>query len=134
MIALALRNWKLIVGGLGLFALGLLLMLAKADARHWRKMHDGVLASYQLEQAKHAITRQSVATLETALKAKNAESIARAEAFERAKAEAARDVASLNARWAAGEGARARLEAFVRNPPSAACRAPAGLISALEGL
>ncbi|WP_419808400.1 hypothetical protein [Sphingomonas sp.] len=36
----ALRNWKLIVGGLALAALGFALLLAKADARHWHKQAD----------------------------------------------------------------------------------------------
>lgn len=40
-----LKYWQLILGGIGCIALGIMLMFAKADARHWKKQ------SGQFEQA-----------------------------------------------------------------------------------
>jgi hypothetical protein len=131
---LLLKNWKLLAGGLALAVLGFMLVLAKADARHWRAKSNGFESAFNLEVAKHAITRQSVATLEGVVAAKNAESQARADAFAKAQAQSVSDLAALNARWRAGEGVRARLQALVSNPPNEACRAPAALLDGLEGL
>lgn len=86
------------------------------------------------EQLAHAVTRQSVQTLEAALADKNAESLARAKAFEDAKRKGEADLAALNARYAAGESRRSSLEAILRNPPSAVCRVPDGLLDGLGGL
>ena len=66
------RNWKLVLGGLVVGVLGLMLVFAKADARHWHKKYDTAQASFQLEVAKHAVTRQSVALLETKVGEQNA--------------------------------------------------------------
>lgn len=134
LLPFALKNWKLLLGGFVVAGLSLMLVLAKADARHWKGEAGRFETSFNLEVAKHAVTRQSVATLEAALKAKNAESVARADAFEKAKAKSAADLAALDARYAAEKGRRSRLEALLSNPASEACRAPAALTEALEGL
>jgi hypothetical protein len=39
-LATGLRHWKLVAGGLALAALAIALLLAKADARHWKKRAD----------------------------------------------------------------------------------------------
>jgi hypothetical protein len=86
------------------------------------------------EIEKNRVNLRSIGTLETALAGKNTESDARAKAFEQAKLDSASQVAALNARWAAGESARGRLQAILRNPPSAQCKVPSEVLSGLEGL
>lgn len=44
----ALKYWKLIVGGLIVATLGIMLIIAKADTRHWRKMHEREAAAHKL--------------------------------------------------------------------------------------
>jgi len=61
------RNWKLIAGGAALAFLGILLLLAKADARSWEKIADQNKALYDREVYAHAVTRTSVNTLQMAL-------------------------------------------------------------------
>ncbi|RSU21192.1 hypothetical protein [Sphingomonas koreensis] len=47
-IEFAWRNWKLILGGLIVATLGVMLIVAKGDARHWRKMHEQEVAAHKL--------------------------------------------------------------------------------------
>ena len=61
------RHWKLIAGGAALAFLGILLLLAKADARQWEKRADQNKALYDREVLAHAVTRTSVNTLQNAL-------------------------------------------------------------------
>jgi hypothetical protein len=61
------RHWKLIVAGLALATMGLLLFLAKADARHWQKQADQNRALYDRETMAHAVTRTSLNMVQTAL-------------------------------------------------------------------
>lgn len=91
-------------------------------------------AAYQLEIAKHAVTRQSVATLEGVLEQKNAESLARAKAFDDARAKAEADLAALNGRYLAGETRRKALEGLAAKDSGARCPVPGGLLSGLEDL
>lgn len=58
MIALALKNWKLLLGGIALAALSLMLVFARMDARHWEKVATA-------EKAAHA---QTVANTRAAAK------------------------------------------------------------------
>lgn len=41
-----LANWKLLLGGLAVGLLGIMLMFAKADARHWHKQADQTKAAF----------------------------------------------------------------------------------------
>jgi hypothetical protein len=70
--ALLLRNWKLIVGGLALASLGILLAFSRMDTQHWKKVAGQNAEKYAMEQLSHAVTRQSVATLERVLGEQNA--------------------------------------------------------------
>lgn len=49
----ALRNWKLLAGGFVVVALGIMLVIAKGDARHWRKMHGQEATAHKLTIANY---------------------------------------------------------------------------------
>lgn len=120
---------------LGLAALALIIgALVLLDAHH-AAQRDKARAELAAEQARHAVTRQSVETLTVALDAKNRESEARAKAYEESKAANAKAIAELDQRYRATasrvEALRAMAKDFPANP---ACRAPAALLAQLEGL
>jgi hypothetical protein len=103
----AWRNWKLILSGTALAILGVLLMLAKADARQWEKQALQSKARFDTEVLSHAVTRTSLNMLQSALddqsrsvRALAAESDARALAAGDAKkaAQAAVEVAERSAK------------------------------------
>lgn len=130
----ALKNWKLVLGGLALVTLGLMLAFAKMDAAHWHGKYDNAEVGRLNEIKAHAVTRASVDTLQAALASKNAESMARAQAFEQVKAESAGDVAAANARYASTAAARDRLQALAGKAPAKVCVPPAELMAGLSGL
>lgn len=137
-ITSALRNWKaltagLILASLILASLTLALILAKADARHWRKQADHNAALYVGEQAKHALTRQSLDQLADVLAQKNEESIARAQLFEAAKAADAKAIAAADARARDAQGRIATLTR-IGKAQGEDCPVPAELAAQLEGL
>lgn len=66
-LSLAWRNWKLIAGGLVVATLGVLLLLAKGDARSWEKQALQNKARFDTEVLAHAVTRTSLNMLQTAL-------------------------------------------------------------------
>ena len=50
-LSFAGRHWRVISAGLIVSALGLMLLLAKADARHWHKRYDAEAAAHKLTVA-----------------------------------------------------------------------------------
>lgn len=54
-LSFAWRHWKLISVALVVGSLSLALVVAKSDARHWRKMHDNLVANYKVAQADAAL-------------------------------------------------------------------------------
>lgn len=54
------RNWRWMLPAVVFAGLGLALVLARAESRHWRKIADSRAQQIQLEQAKHSITRASL--------------------------------------------------------------------------
>jgi len=100
-LSFAWRNWKLIAGGLALATLGLLLMLAKGDARGWEKQATQNRALYDRETMAHSMTRASLNRLQTALDDQSL-------AVKQLAAESdARTLATTDARKAAGVNAAA---------------------------
>ena len=126
-------NWKLVLTVGVVAALGIALMLTRGTLASRTHERDAARASLAVERANHAVTRQSVNTLQSALAMKNRESEERAKAFEAARARDAKDVAAADARYLAAEGRRKALEAFARDSGKA-CPVPDGLLSAIEGL
>jgi hypothetical protein len=100
-IPFILSNWKLLLGGLAVGLLGVMLMFAKADARHWHKAADAATASYQREVAKNAVQVASIDKLTAALDDQSA-AVAKL-----ATDSDARTKAADQARIAAQEAARA---------------------------
>ncbi|UIJ43739.1 hypothetical protein LZK98_11620 [Sphingomonas cannabina] len=130
-LALLSRYWR----ELGLAFLAVIICgMVLLDARH-ASQRDKARAELAAEQARHAVTRQSVETLTAALDVKNRESEARAKAYEESKAANAKAIAELDQRYKATasrvEALRAMAKQFPANP---ACRAPAALLAQLEGL
>lgn len=130
--SLAWRHWRLIAEGIGLAVLGFLLWSANGRADREAKRADKATTAYQLEVAKHAVSLASIASLTDIVRAKNAESDARAKALADSRAGDARDVAAADARQRADGARRAALEAIAKG--KSGCAAPAALIRGLEGL
>lgn len=103
--------------------------------RHWIGQGDILNRALHAEQAGHAVTRQSVATLQTALAEKNAETDARGAAYAEIKAADAKDVAAADR---ARDGDRGRIETLRAIAKAAerpgGCPAPPALRASLEGL
>lgn len=49
----ALRHWKAILAGIVLLGLSVALVVAKTDARHWRKMHEREATAHKLTVANY---------------------------------------------------------------------------------
>lgn len=129
------KNWKLVAGGVALATLAIMLVFAKADARHWRKAYDSDHAALTLEVSKNKINLASIDTLTKALADKNAESLARAKAYDDAKASDARTIAAMDKKYASTKAARDALLAISKVPGgNDACKVPPALSGALEGL
>lgn len=136
MTALALlKYWKLIVGGLAIAILGMLLVIARADARHYHKLYDAAESGRQVEIAKHAVTRASLDNCIGSLNDMNA-------AVEKLKSDGdARQAAAARASEAArkaAESAEARARALEASAsvsrPDGACRASSAYEAARSGL
>lgn len=119
----AWRHWKLIAGGIALSVLGLVLLLAKADARHWEKQSRQNAEKLKTEQAKHALTRMSVDRCTAALDDQS-KAVAKLAADSDARMKAAADSrsAAQEAAKASGKVAAALdASAAVVRPEAAAC-------------
>jgi hypothetical protein len=129
MIAAALKNWRPIVTGLALVTLGLLLVLAKADARHWRKVAGAEKAAHAqtVTNYRAAAVQAELADKTNVLRVKNAQ----AAITERITDAHQSDMAVAAARY---ERLRTQAAAYSRSPPApdasaareATCRAYAG--------
>src|SRR3954465_776920 len=62
----ALKNWKLLVGGLALGFLGLMLIFARADARHWHKAADQTKAAFDQTVANYRAAADEAKRLDAA--------------------------------------------------------------------
>lgn len=116
-LALLLRNWKLVLGGLALAAALLWGAAQKANAIHWQKKHDS-------EQTARA---QAEATLA----AKNAESEKRARQYAEAEAADAANRAEADKRWRSTE---AKIAALRNIKGDGSCPVPHELAEALGDL
>lgn len=129
------KHWRLFAGGFVVGVLGLLLLIAKGDARHYKALWQQEQAAHQLTAAKLATSNASIDTLTAALNDKNAESVARAQAYADSKASDAKTVAAMDARQRADASRLEALHRLARDlPDQPACRVPAALSAQLEGL
>nr|AMP56856.1 hypothetical protein [uncultured bacterium] len=127
-----------IIGGAMAFALvGLLaaLMITRGTLETRTLERDAAVAQAQTEQAKHAVTRQSLDSCTGEIGRRNVEADARAKAYAAAKARDAATIAKLDA--AAKDSAKriAALDDIRRRAEAAgSCPVAAGLIEQAEGL
>lgn len=128
---------KIIAGSLVavVAVLGIMLLIAKGDARHFQKLYETQAQLTASANAKLSISNASIDTLTGALDAKNAESEARAKAYTDAQAANAATIADLDKRYASTKASRDALQAIAKvataNP---SCKVPMALSGALEGL
>jgi hypothetical protein len=130
-----LTHWREAMIAALLAALAVTVAVYTASGSRKDARIEALTAERDLAITAHAVTRQSVATLQAAIASQNAEIEARARAYADTRAADAADVAAAD-RAATAEGIRrARLqgiaEAAARHP---ACPVPAQLVQSLEGL
>lgn len=129
------RNWKLIGWGLTAAALFAVIYVRTDQRDDARGERDVARAEYALCETAHAVTRQSVETLGAELKRETDEADARARAYQDARVEDAKAVASANARQNADKPRVAMLEAIAAEAnKGGSCKVPPAMLSALEGL
>lgn len=128
----ALKHWKALLAALVAAALLIALLVTRSTLAETKALYEAEIAAHATEKANHAVTRASVVTLRTALDAKNAESEARAKAFEDAKRQAAADVAAADAKWRSTADQVAKLKAIAARPGN--CPVPKDLMEGLNGL
>lgn len=128
------KHWKLIAGVAVVGGLVIALLLTRATLSNVKGERDKANQALGSERTRHAVTRQSVATLQGIIAAKNEEARRRAAEFEAAKAAAAKEVAAADARYAATQARRTYLADLAARTPGKACPVPDGLRDALEGL
>jgi hypothetical protein len=130
----AFRNWKLIAGALIVLALTTALLLTRETLADVKVERDQGLMNLGVERANHAVTRGSVELLEQVVAARVAEANRAAAEYERSQAQAAKDLADANARYANTDARRKALERLATQTPFAPCPVPDDLRNALEGL
>lgn len=116
-------------------ALGVLLLISRHDAAHFKKLYEAQTQATASANAKLAISNASIDSLTAALNAKNAESEARAKLYADAKAQDAATLAEMDRRQKADASRLETLQRLARDlPENPACRVPAALSAQLEGL
>jgi hypothetical protein len=134
-IAFIAKHWRALILGVGVASLALVAILARADARQCHKRDAQHVAERDVEIAKNAVNLASIADLEAALKAKEADSAARADAFNGSKVQNAASVATADARRAADNSRVDTLRTMATTlPTSPDCTAPSALLNNLKGL
>jgi hypothetical protein len=131
----ALKNWKLVLGGLAVAVLGIMLVIAKGDARHWHAKFDNAEAGRLNEIAKHKITIASVNTCTKALK-QQSKAVANLKAeTDKRQAEAAQAVKTAQrASLSAETKARALEASAAGNRAEKACMGSAAYQASRGGL
>lgn len=131
----ALKNWKLLAGGLAM--LGLLIALAVTRHTLASRTEQLKVSRQQTanEIAKEQMDLASIAEMRRNLDAKNAESDARAKALADSKATDASNLARADARQRADRSRIQTLQALAKDlPVNPNCRAPVAVVANLEGL
>lgn len=95
---------------------------------------DEAIRDFLGEQARHVLTRQSVATLEATIADLNRQAEVRAAEYRRVKADAEREAARLKERARSTDAKIARLQALADGPQDEPCAASPELLRELEGL
>jgi ABC-type molybdate transport system substrate-binding protein len=113
-----------------LIALAVVWMLYKAETRS----HDRTRASLATEQARHAVTRQSVDTLDAVIEDLNERALARAEAYAAAQGVAAKRSAELAELSRESDKRIAALRQAAREQYNGDCPVPDAIRELAEGL
>lgn len=133
-LAWALKQWKLVLGGVVLLVVVIWIGILKADVRSLTKARDQAQANATALEGRNRITTASLHQCTGYLDANNAEIEQRAAELQAARVANARDVATADARLAADHNRIVALEALARAPANPACRASPELLRQLEGL
>ena len=134
-LAFVAKHWRALILGGGIASLLLAVVLSRAVARRCHKRDAQHLAALNLEIQKNAINLASIAELEAALKAKEADTAARAAALADSKTADAASTATADARQAADKGRRdTLLKLSTALPVTPDCAAPTALLNNLKGL
>jgi hypothetical protein len=80
----ALKNWKLVAGGLAIAVLGIMLLIARGDARHWKK-------AAAAEKQAHALTVANYRQAAEIARRKDAENVNRVRSEQQAITERIED-------------------------------------------
>lgn len=137
MLGLSEKITSIIGGAMAFVMIGLAvaLFVTRGTLEKRTAERDAAFAQVQTEQAKHAVTRQSLDSCTTEIGRRNAEADARAKAYADAKAKDAQTIAKLNEmakdsakRIAVLEGIRQHAEA------TGACAVAAGILEQAKGL
>lgn len=132
--AFAVRHRKAIAVGAALAGLAVALLLARATLAGARRDLATARTALAGERAAHEVTRAGVDSLQAAIARQNAAITERSAALERARAQAAADVAAADERWRGTANQVDRLRALAKGAAGPGCAAPAVLLKALEGL
>jgi hypothetical protein len=126
------------LGGLALIGAGVTIYIMSNTIGARTDERDAAREGLAAERKSHGVTLASVVTLKRELEAKNAESLARAAAFEASKAADAKAIAEMDRRQAASDtriaSLRAIAEAAGKVGADGRCRVPAAIANALEGI
>jgi membrane protein involved in colicin uptake len=134
-LAFLSKHWRALILTGGVASLILAVILARADARQCHQRDAQHVAALNLEVQKNAINLASIAELEAALKAKEADTAARANAFADSQTQNAASTATADARRAADKGRIDTLNKLATTLPSSPdCTAPSALLNNLKGL
>lgn len=135
LLAFAQKHVQLVATLGGFALLGILLLIARADASHWKKQDVADVAALMVEQAKHAVTRASLDTCMGSVDAQN-------KAIDKLKADGdaltastGKAIADARAASQSAEGTARALEASAAGTkPGGACRGSAAYLAAKAGL
>jgi hypothetical protein len=134
-LALVLKHWKAITGGLIVAALLSYALIQRHNAHSWQEKAATAQAQAQMANDKLAVSNASIASLMGQLDVKNAETEARAKAYEAAKAQDAATIAALDKQYSATKTRKDALEAYAKTAAAnPTCRVPPALVKLTEGL
>lgn len=129
------KHWRLFAAGAVVAVLIAMLLIARGDASHFKKLYENQVQLTASANAKLSISNASIDTLQAALDSKNAESEQRARDYAAAKAADTATIAEMDKRQEADSSRIQTLLKLAKDlPENPQCRVPAALSAQIEGL